>query len=48
MAASSACSDKPADTAEVVSEPSEDMPAPVDDLSWVNPDDLPAGEQSMS
>ena len=38
-----ACSDKPEDTSEPVSEPSEDTPAPVDDLSWVNPDDLPAG-----
>ena len=38
------CSDKPEDTAEVVSEPAEDTPAPVDDLSWVNPDDLPSGD----
>ena len=38
------CSDKLQDTAESVSEPSEDTPAPVDDLSWVNPDDLPAGD----
>ena len=42
-----ACSEKPTDTAETSTETStEDTTPTVDDLSWVNPDDLPAGDNA--
>lgn len=41
-----ACSDKPEDTGEPVAEPSEETTDTVDDLSWVDPADLPQGNNA--